>query len=51
MRVKGYQRDTVYFSILDDKWPAVKERLKVRLMKRSRDREGGEEDEGESIND
>ena len=31
MRVKGYQRDTVYFSILDDEWPAVKARLQARL--------------------
>jgi RimJ/RimL family protein N-acetyltransferase len=31
MRVKGYQRDTVYFSILDDEWPAVKARLESRL--------------------
>jgi RimJ/RimL family protein N-acetyltransferase len=27
MRVREYQRDTVYFSILDDEWPAVKARL------------------------
>ena len=33
MRVKGYQRDTVYFSILDDEWPAVKGRLEARLEK------------------
>jgi N-acetyltransferase len=25
--IKGYQRDTVYYSILDSEWPAVKERL------------------------
>src|SRR5204863_8600494 len=31
MRVKGHQRDTVYFSILDDEWPAVKARLDARL--------------------
>jgi N-acetyltransferase len=31
MTVRGYQRDTVYFSILDDEWPAVKARLKARL--------------------
>jgi len=31
MNVKGHQRDTVYFSILDDEWPAVKARLKARL--------------------
>lgn len=31
MNVRGYQRDTVYFSILDDEWPAVKSRLESRL--------------------
>lgn len=31
MQVRGYQRDTVYFSILDDEWPAVKGRLQARL--------------------
>jgi RimJ/RimL family protein N-acetyltransferase len=31
MRVKGYHRDTVYFSILDDEWPAVKARLQATL--------------------
>jgi RimJ/RimL family protein N-acetyltransferase len=31
MNVRGYQRDTVYFSILDDEWPAVKARLAARL--------------------
>jgi RimJ/RimL family protein N-acetyltransferase len=31
MNVRGYQRDTVYFSILDDEWPAVKARLETRL--------------------
>ena len=31
MLVRGYQRDTVYFSILDDEWPAVKARLEARL--------------------
>ena len=31
MNVRGYQRDTVYFSILDDEWPAVKARLQARL--------------------
>src|SRR5512134_2156331 len=30
MQVRGYQRDTVYFSILDDEWPAVKARLQAR---------------------
>ena len=29
--VKGYQRDTVYFSILEDEWPTVKARLQARL--------------------
>ena len=32
MNVRGYQRDTVYFSILDDEWPAVKARLQARLL-------------------
>ena len=32
MLVRGYQRDTVYFSILDDEWPAVKARLEARLV-------------------
>lgn len=31
INVKGYQRDTVYFSILDSEWPAVKARLAARL--------------------
>jgi hypothetical protein len=31
MQVRGYQRDTVYYSILDDEWPAVKARLLARL--------------------
>jgi RimJ/RimL family protein N-acetyltransferase len=31
MNVRGHQRDTVYFSILDDEWPAVKARLAARL--------------------
>lgn len=31
MNVRGYQRDTVYFSILDDEWPEVKRRLQARL--------------------
>jgi N-acetyltransferase len=30
----GYVRDTVYFSILNDEWPAVKERLEARLISR-----------------
>ena len=33
IQVKGYQRDTVYFSILDDEWPAVKARLEARLRR------------------
>ena len=33
MRIKNYQRDTVYFSILDDEWPAVKARLEARLAR------------------
>jgi RimJ/RimL family protein N-acetyltransferase len=31
MNVRGYQRDTVYYSILDTEWPAVKARLLARL--------------------
>src|SRR5439155_26840355 len=31
MNVRGYQRDTVYFSILEGEWPAVKRRLAERL--------------------
>jgi RimJ/RimL family protein N-acetyltransferase len=31
MTVKGYQRDTVYYSILDCEWPAIKTRLAARL--------------------
>ena len=31
MNVRGYQRDTVYFSILDTEWPAVRARLATRL--------------------
>jgi RimJ/RimL family protein N-acetyltransferase len=31
MNVRGYQRDTVYFSILAEEWPAVKARLQARL--------------------
>ena len=29
----GRMRDTVYFSILDDEWPAVKQRLEARLAR------------------
>jgi hypothetical protein len=29
----GYVRDTVYFSILSDEWPAVKARLEERLAR------------------
>jgi RimJ/RimL family protein N-acetyltransferase len=31
MNVRGYQRDTVYFSILEEEWPEVKRRLQARL--------------------
>jgi RimJ/RimL family protein N-acetyltransferase len=31
MNVKGYQRDTVYYSILDTEWPQVRVRLEGRL--------------------
>jgi hypothetical protein len=27
----GHLRDTVYYSILADEWPAARERLEVRL--------------------
>ena len=29
----GYVRDAVYYSILDEEWPAVKERLVARLQR------------------
>ena len=31
MNVRGYQRDTVFFSILAEEWPGVKARLQARL--------------------
>ena len=31
MNVRGFQRDTVYFSILDTEWPAISARLSARL--------------------
>lgn len=31
MQIKGFQRDTVYYSILDSEWPGVKARLEARL--------------------
>jgi hypothetical protein len=31
MNVRGCQRDTVYYSILDAEWPTVKTRLEARL--------------------
>jgi RimJ/RimL family protein N-acetyltransferase len=31
MNVRGYQRDTVYFSILDSEWPAIRTHLSSRL--------------------
>ena len=31
MNIKGYHRDTVYFSILAEEWPAVKEDLRARI--------------------
>jgi RimJ/RimL family protein N-acetyltransferase len=34
MNVRGYQRDTVYYSILDSEWPAVRARLEARLGQR-----------------
>ena len=34
MNVKGHQRDTVYYSILDTEWPAIKARLESLLYHR-----------------
>jgi RimJ/RimL family protein N-acetyltransferase len=31
LNVRGYQRDTVYYSVLEAEWPAVKARLEARL--------------------
>jgi RimJ/RimL family protein N-acetyltransferase len=31
MNVRGYQRDTVYFSLLDTEWPPIRGRLAARL--------------------
>ena len=31
MNIKSFQRDTVYYSILDTEWPAVRARLAARL--------------------
>ena len=31
MNVRGFQRDTVYFSILDTEWPTISARLSTRL--------------------
>ena len=31
VNVRGYQRDTVYFSILEDEWPGVKARLEGKV--------------------
>ena len=31
MNVRGFQRDTVYYSILDSEWPSVRNRLEARL--------------------
>jgi RimJ/RimL family protein N-acetyltransferase len=41
MQVRGYQRDTVYFSILEEEWPAVKARLEARLAAAGRITSGG----------
>jgi RimJ/RimL family protein N-acetyltransferase len=35
--IRGYQRDTVYFSILDTEWPEVKARLAARLAGAARE--------------
>ena len=34
----GRARDTAYYSILDDEWPAIRDRLRARL---DRHRPGG----------
>lgn len=34
VRPDGTRRDTVYFSILRDEWPAVRDRLRARLARR-----------------
>lgn len=31
MNIKGYQRDTGYYSILDTEWPEARRRLAARL--------------------
>jgi len=31
MNIRGFQRDTVYFSILDTEWPAIRTNLTTRL--------------------
>jgi RimJ/RimL family protein N-acetyltransferase len=31
MNIRGFQRDTVYFSILDTEWPAIQATLSTRL--------------------
>jgi N-acetyltransferase len=31
MNVRGFQRDTIYFSILDTEWPAIRTNLSTRL--------------------
>ena len=40
MNVRGYQRDTVYFSILDDEWPAVKAAFETFLRPENFDDQG-----------
>ena len=37
MSIKGFQRDTVYYSILDTEWPEAKRRLAERLYGRARE--------------
>jgi len=39
--VRGYQRDTVYYSVLEAEWPAVKARLEARLAAGAAHLEGG----------
>jgi hypothetical protein len=37
MGIKGFQRDTVYYSILDTEWPEAKRSLAERLYGRARE--------------
>jgi RimJ/RimL family protein N-acetyltransferase len=48
MSIKGFQRDTVYYSILDTEWPAVKARLAARLAGGAAESDAAESDAAES---